>query len=300
MSAYLISIATFTGFFMMLALALNLQWGVTGMVNFGIAGFYGVGAYTSGLLSAKVGLPSEVTILVAPVVAAGLGACLAFLSLRLRDDFLAIVTLGFGEFVRLILLNEDQITNGPRGLPIPDRPLAGLFDRGDYALFYLALVAFFVILSYLIVERLRKAPYGRVLRAIREDDVVASVLGKHVLRFRVQVFALGSAIMGLAGALYAHYAQNVSPDVFTPMVAIFIWMSVIVGGAGNNRGLLIGAGVVMAILEGSRFLGDAVTFISAPDLSALRIIVIGLVLILMIRFRPEGLVPEPKFKASDA
>ena len=126
--------------------------------------------------------------------------------------------------------------------------------------------------------------------------MVAAVLGKNVLGFRVQVFAIGAAFMGLAGALYAHYTQNISPDVFTPMVAIFIWMSVILGGAGNNKGLLVGAGLVMLLLEGTRFLGDFVTFLDAEKLSAIRIILIGATLILVLRYRPKGLLPEERFR----
>lgn len=295
MSAYLISMATFVGFFMILALALNLQWGMTGMVNFGIAGFYALGAYCSGLLSTKLGWPVGLTIPLACLAGLAAGALVALLSMRLREDFLAIVTLGFGEVVRLIALNEDQITEGPRGLKIDARPFADMFDRETYALVYLALVAASVAGVFLIVEMIRRSPMGRTLRAIREDDTVAEVLGKNVLRHRIQVFALGGAFMGLAGALYAHYVQNISPEVFMPMVAIFIWMSVIVGGAGNNWGLLVGAGIVMTILEGTRFLGDFIAFLDAEKLSAIRIILIGVLLIVIVRVRPKGLIPEPKF-----
>lgn len=296
MSAYLISMATFVSFFMILALALNLQWGLTGMVNFGIAGFYAVGAYGSGLLTQKLGWPVGLAIPAAAVAGLVAGAIVALLSIRLREDFLAIVTLGFGEMVRLIVLNEDQITEGPRGLRIEARPLAGMFDRETYPLAYLGLMLCVVAVVFVICERIRRAPMGRTLRAIREDDVVAETLGKNMLRMRIQVFAIGSGFMATAGALYAHYVQNISPEVFMPMVAIFIWMSVIVGGAGNNWGLLIGAGVVMAILEGTRFLGDFIAFLDAEKLSAIRIILIGALLIVIVRFRPQGLIPEPRFR----
>jgi len=219
----------------------------------------------------------------------------ALLSIRLREDFLAIVTLGFGEIIRLIVLNEDQITEGPRGLKIDARPFAGIFDRESYPLVYLALVAAVVALTFFVAERIRRAPLGRTLRAIREDDVVAEVLGKNILLHRVTIFAIGAGFMGVAGALYAHYIQNISPEVFMPMVAIFIWMSVIVGGAGNNWGLLVGAGIVMTILEGSRFLGDFIEFLDAEKLSAIRIILIGALLIIILRVRPRGLLPEPRF-----
>ncbi len=294
--AYLISIATYVGFFMLLALALNLQWGMTGMVNFGVAGFYAIGAYTSGLLTQSLGVPVGLAMPTAALAGFVAGAVVALLSIRLRSDFLAIVTLGFGETVRLITLNEDEITGGPRGLPIDARPFAGMFDREVYPLVYLGLVWAVVALAFVIAETIRRAPLGRTLRAIREDDVVAEVLGKNLLAHRVSVFAIGGAFMGAAGALYAHYVQNISPEVFLPMVAIFIWMSVIVGGAGNNWGLLLGAGIVMTILEGSRFLGDVVPGLDAEKLSAIRIILIGVLLIVILRVSPRGLLPEPRFR----
>ncbi|MFT6299500.1 MAG: branched-chain amino acid transport system permease protein [Yoonia sp.] len=287
--------ATYAGFFMILALALNLQWGLTGMVNFGIAGFYALGAYTSGLLSAKAGWPLGVTIPAAVLVGLVAGGLVALLSMRLREDFLAVVTLGVGEMIRLVLLNEDQITEGPRGLRIEAQPFRDMISVDSYPFFYLCLVALSVAVIFLICERIRTSPMGRTLRAIREDDVVAGVLGKNVFRHRVQIFALGGGFMGLAGALYAHYTQNISPEVFMPMVAMFIWMSVIVGGAGNNRGLLIGAGTVIMFLEGTRFIGDVAPWLDAEKMSSLRIITIGMLLIVTLRVRPRGLLPEPKF-----
>ena len=295
MTVYLVSMLTYVGFFMILALALNLQWGMTGMVNFGIAGFYALGAYTSSLLTVDAGWPFVAGVSAAGAVGLIAGIGVSFLSVRLRDDFLAIVTLGFAELVRLVALNEDWLTRGPRGLPIDVRPLSDVFDRDGYGWFYLGIVMLTVAVAFLIFERLRRSPYGRVMKAIREDDVVAATLGKDVLRVRVQVFALGSMFMGIAGALYAHYTQNISPEHFTPTVAIFIWMSVIAGGAGNNKGLLIGAGLVMTLLEGTRFLGDAISFLDAEKLASIRIIVIGVLLILVIRFRPRGILPEEKF-----
>ncbi|MFK5980936.1 MAG: branched-chain amino acid ABC transporter permease [Rhizobiaceae bacterium] len=298
MTAYLISMATFAGFFMILALALNLQWGMTGMVNFGIAGFYATGAYTSGLLTTDAGWPFLAGFFAAGLLAMVFGVGLALLSMRLRDDFLAIVSLGFAELVRLFILNEDWLTHGPRGLPIEVRPMAGYFGREGYALFYLGLVAVIILFIFLINEHIRKSPYGRVMKAIREDDLVAQTLGKDVRRTRIQIFALGAFFMGLAGSLNAHYIQNISPDAFTPVIAIFIWMCVITGGAGNNKGLLIGAGLVMLLLEGTRFLGDIFSFLDAEKSSAIRIIIISVLLILVIRFRPEGIMPEEKFEGS--
>ncbi len=297
MTAYLVAIATYAGFFMILAQALNLQWGMTGMVNFGIAGFYAIGAYTGALLSTKAGVMPEAALVLGGVAGGLAGFVVGLLSIRLREDYFAIVTLGFGEIVRLFVLNEAWLTEGSRGLKIDRRPFEFGLPNESYALLYLGVVALVVLVIHLVCERIRRSPYGRVLRAIREDDVVAGVLGKNVLRFRLQVFAVGGAFMGLAGAMFAHYIQNISPDTFMPIVAIFIWMSVVVGGAGNNRGLLIGAGFVMLILEGSRFLADFTDLVTSQQLSSIRIILIGLILMAVLRFRPRGLMPEPRFRS---
>lgn len=292
MIEYFISIGTYVGFAVILALALNLQWGIAGMVNFGIAGFYALGAYTSAILTTTLGWPFLAGLVAAAAVGWVAGLFLALLSLRLSGHHLAIVTMGFGETVRLIALNEDWLTGGPRGLPIDVRPMRHAFNRQDYAIFYFAVVIIAVTVIYFTLERIRKAPLGRTLRAIRDDATVVEVLGKNVFGFRVRTFALGGLMMGAAGSLYAHYTQNISPDHFLPMTSITIWMAVILGGAGNNRGVLLGALTTMFVLEGSRFAGNLMPGVSSETLSSLRIIAIGVLLILIIRYRPQGILPE--------
>ncbi len=299
MTAYLVSIVTAAGFFMLLALALNLQWGLTGMINFGVAGFYGLGAYASALVTERLGLSFAGGLLAAILVGSLFGLLVASLSIRLSGDFLAIATLGFAEVVHLILLNEDWLTRGPRGMPVPTRPFADQFDRDSYGWFYLLLIGAAVALLYFIVERIRRAPFGRVLRAIREDELVTATLGKNVLAFRLTAFVIGSAAMAAAGSLYAHYVQSISPDHFTTSIAIVVWMSVIVGGPGNNRGLLLGAGAVMILIEGTRFLGNIVPYLDAERLSSLRLIIVGVLLIVTLHLRPQGLLPEPRTRAAD-
>ena len=190
MTAYLISMATYVGFFMILALALNLQWGMTGMVNFGIAGFYALGAYTSGLLTTKAGWPVGLAMPMAAVTGMVAGALVALLSIRLREDFLAVVTLGFGEIVRLIALNEDQITEGPRGLKIDARPFAGMFDRETYPLVYLALVAAVVALTFFVAERIRRSPL--VMRVIAR-----ALVGSRFFRAWASIFCTARELRNL-------------------------------------------------------------------------------------------------------
>jgi branched-chain amino acid transport system permease protein len=292
MTFYLIAIATSAGFYLLLALALNLQWGLTGLVNFGVAGLYALGAYASALATERLGLPFLIALPMAALVGALAALLLAALSARLSGDYLAIVTLGFAELVRLVAMNEDWLTRGPRGLAIATRPLPDGLSREGAAIGYLLLVLAAVVMAFWALERIRRAPMGRVLRAIREDALVPATLGRDVQGFRLRAFAIGGALMGVAGSLYAHWVLSITPDHFQTPVTIITWMAVVIGGAGNNRGLVLGAFLVVGIVEGTRFLGGVLPGIDAERLSALRIVLIGVLLILAIRFRPQGLIPE--------
>ena len=290
MIAYLIAIATLVGIRALVTLGLNVQWGLTGLVNLGAVAFFAVGAYTAALLAVS-GAPLFAAWPAAVVLAAGAGAALAMVALRLREDYLAIVTLGFGEVLRLFLLNETWLTRGANGVTGIPRPLHAQF-AGHYDLFYLALVLTSVALVYLALERLRRSPFGRVLRAIREDEVVAAVAGKPVFRFKVQAFALGAGVAGLAGILFAHYLAYIEPNMFLPQESLFVWLALILGGSGNNRGALLGSVVLLGLLEGSRFLKDVIPFLTGVRLAAVQQILVGVVLVVLMIRRPEGLLPE--------
>lgn len=292
MSAYLTTILILVCEAALIGLALNLQWGLAGLVNFGVVGFVAVGAYATALLGPEVGwLPA---MLMAAALSALLSGGLALLSIRLEENYLAIVTIGFGEVVRLVLLNEDWLTNGALGIADIVRPFAslgGAFGSDTiFLLFALALVA----ISFLILEGLTRSPFGRAIRAIRDDATVSAALGKPVFALRVRAFAIGGAIMGLAGALHAFYLTYIDPTQFTPIVTAYAFMAVIAGGRGSNIGLLLGAGSIMALLEGTRFLKDFISVIDGTQLSALRLGLIGVGIILLLIFRPQGLVSEPK------
>lgn len=293
MDAYLVAILTIAGIYVILALALNLQFGLTGLVNFGVVGFFGLGAYASGITTETYGAPFLGGLAVALLAGAVAGVFLALLSLRLSGDFLAIVTLGFAETIRLVFNNEDWLTNGPRGFIIMTRPVFDGLGRTAAAWMVLGVVVIAAVLVFMLMLRLANTPYGRVLRAIREDDLVPATLGKNVFVYRLQSFVIGSMIMAAGGSLYAHYVQTITPENFITPVAILVWMSVIVGGPGNMIGTVVGALVVVTIYEGSRFLAPWLSFLDAEQVSALRFIVIGSVLIFVIRYRPEGLLPEP-------
>jgi branched-chain amino acid transport system permease protein len=288
--AYLTAIATLVGVRALLTLGLNVQWGLTGLVNLGVVAFFAIGAYTSALL-AVAGAPLAVAWPAAIVLATAAGAGLATIALRLREDYLAIVTLGFAEVLRLFLLNEAWLTRGANGVTGIPRPLHARF-AGHYDLAYLALVVVAVVLAYAALERVRRSPFGRVLRAIREDETVAAVAGKPVFRFKVQAFALGAAVAGLAGILFAHYLAYVEPNMFLPQESLLVWLALILGGSGNNRGALLGSAVLLGLLEGSRFAKDVIPFLTGVRLAATQQILVGVVLVVLMVRRPEGLLPE--------
>jgi len=291
MSAYLVTVLTLVAIAGIAALALNLQWGLCGMVNFGLAGFYALGSYTCALL-ALAGLWPLLALLAAALVAAFAAAVVSVLSARLSEDFLAITTLGFAEVVHLVALHENWLTRGALGLPGVPRPFVGMVGAEAYPLFFMALAWALLLAVFIVLEALARAPFGRALRAVREDELVAASLGKNVLWLRARAFAIGGAVLGVAGALHAFYYTYVNPAQFTPILTAYAFMAVIIGGRGSNRGLLLGVVSVMVLLEGTRFLKDLIPFLDAAQLAALRLILIGLGLILLLIFRPQGLLPE--------
>jgi len=288
--AYLTAIAILVGIRALLTLGLNVQWGLTGLVNLGVVAFFAVGAYTSALLAVG-GAPLALAWPAGIALAAAGGAAMATIALRLREDYLAIVTLGFAEVLRLFLLNEAWLTRGANGVTAIPRPFHARF-AAHYDLFYLLLVLATVALAYAALERLRRSPFGRVLRAIREDETVAAVSGKPVFRFKVQAFALGAGIAGAAGILFAHYLAYVEPNMFLPQESLLVWLALILGGSGNNRGALVGSAVLLGLLEGSRFAKDVIPFLTGVRLAAVQQILVGVVLVVLMIRRPEGLLPE--------
>jgi branched-chain amino acid transport system permease protein len=281
MQNYLVAMAVFAGLYALLALGLNVVWGMTGMINLGLAGFFAVGAYASALASKNGGVPIAAGIAAAAVAAAAAGALMAVTTARLRGDYLAIITLGFSEVVRLVASNELWLTNGTDGISgIPGPWL------------YLGIVVLTVAVIFLACQRLRHSPYGRALRAIRDDDQVASVAGKPVIAFKVQAFALSAAILGVAGALWAHYTSFIAPEAFAPLVTIYIVLALTAGGTGNNVGALVGAVLVVFFMEATRFATGWIGALAPVQIAALREALIGAGLLLVLRLRPHGLVPE--------
>ena len=288
--------------FAIVCLGLNVQWGQTGLFNVGIAGFVGVGAYASAILTVPaspghlygLGLPIWAGWAGAMAAGAGLSAAVGWLTIRMRSDYLAITTFGVAVMLGLVFRNAEPLTGGSFGLAFVPRLFAGLQGRAlAFNLANLALVAALVLAVFAVLEHLARSPWGRALRAVREDEVAAEALGKHPFRLRLQAFALGGAIMALGGAVQGHFTGFVAPGSYLPMLTFQVWAMLIVGGSGNNRGAVAGAVLVWAIWAASAALIAAVVPAGEQARAAsLQIVAIGVALCLVLLARPQGLLPE--------
>lgn len=284
------------------SLGLNLQWGYTGLFNIGVAGFFLVGAYSYAIVSgpaygAHLGgfdMPFLVGLLAAMGVAALVGLIVGIPTLRLRSDYLAIATIGIAEILRLVSLNARSLTGGSRGASGIDRPLSHIInDNLGANIVYFGLVAAIVVVVYLALEAMVKSPWGRVLKAIREDESAASSLGKNAFSFRLQSFVIGCGIMGLAGALNASFIGFISPTDFLPILTFQVWAMLILGGSGNNFGAILGSILVWALWTSTGSVAQAILPAGMQVKGgALQVIIIGLVLMTFLVVRPRGLVGE--------
>jgi branched-chain amino acid transport system permease protein len=309
----LTNVALFCSFsivYAVLAIGFNLQWGYTGLFNAGIAGFFLIGAYTAAIVTTPFDPPVVLgNVVIVPghwgglswpfvagailaMVFSGLAAALiAIPTLRLRADYLAIATLAFAEIIRRVAINFDTFTGGTNGITRiprlvtydPPDPFAG-------GMVLLGVGAFVLLAVFLVMTFAVESPWGRILRAIREDEVATMALGKNTLLSKVQAFALGGAIMGLAGALFIVTKSYLDPQDFAPALATFpIWVMVIVGGAASNRGVILGAFLLYGMEYVSVLLKD---YVASDKIFYFRLMIIGALLIILIMFRPQGLLPE--------
>lgn len=292
MLTYALTVLVFGGIYALLALGLNLMWGMAGMVNLGVLGYYAMGGYTSAILTTYFGFPVFSGIIAGTLMAALMGAATCVGLVKLRDDYLAIATLGFAQVLALIAQNEIWLTNGTDGIPQIPRLISDLRGESFNAVYLLICLSIGAIV-FVAMEIVRRSPFGRVLRAIRDDALVAATAGKYVFGFQMKALAVGSAIMGLAGAIYAHYLGFISPEVFQPQLLIYIFLALILGGRGNNVGAVAGAFLVVIIVEGTRFMAGLIPGLSAVQVSAIRQIIIGVGFIVVLQNWPRGIFPEP-------
>jgi branched-chain amino acid transport system permease protein len=288
--------------FAIVALGLNLQWGFTGLFNVGVAGFVAIGAYTSALVTTPElagrmggwGWPVALGWLAAMATSGIAGFFVGAIALRLRHDYLAITTFGIAVTIQLIANNATKLTGGPFGVQFIPKPMQSWLGTGlPWTIAYLCLALAVLALSYFALESLVRSPWGRVLRAIREDEDAAKSLGKQAFVFRMQSFVIGSMLMGLGGAVYAHFVGYVAPEDFLPILTFQIWAMLIVGGSGNNRGAILGAFVVWCFWAAAgSLLRDWIPQAQQARAAALQVVLIGTLIAVMLVLRPKGIIKE--------
>jgi branched-chain amino acid transport system permease protein len=271
------------GMFVLMALGLNIVVGKSGLLDLGYVAFFAIGAYSQAILSTMFGWNTWTVLPIGIGLAMVSGVILGLPALRLRGDYLAIITLGFGEIVRIIALNI-EVTGGPNGIPgIPNPPsfLGIKFDLENPRNFFYIVVAM-ILLTIWMIRRFTIRRPGRAWEAIRQDEDVAALMGVNTLVYKLWSFVIGAAVGGAAGVIYASKVMVISPDMFKFELSILILACVVFGGIGNIWGVIVGGAVLAYIPERIRFLTEA------------RQLVFGLVLIIMMNLRPDGLLPRKK------
>ncbi len=286
---YLLHLIIMIGIYVMVSASLNLMIGYTGMLNLGHVGFFGIGAYTSVLLTHPVyglGLPFSVGLLGGAAMALLGGYFIGIPSLKLRGDYLAIATLGFGEIMRAVFKNWQSLTRGPLGIPaIPKATIFGYTLATKESMAMVVIVA--TLICLIVLWKIIHSPFGRTLKAIREDEIAAISLGKEVRRYKMTALCISACIAGIAGVFYAHYISFIDPTTFSFSESVIFVCMVILGGMGSFWGSVLGAIVIILLPQPLRFLG-----FHADIVGALRQILFAAILITMMLWKPQGLISE--------
>jgi branched-chain amino acid transport system permease protein len=286
---FVLGAAVVASIYGILAVSLNMQAGETGLLNFGLVGFYGIGAYATGI-GALHGVPWLLSIVIGMVVAAAAGAFVGRLGRTLGAEYWAIATLALAELTRIVALNSDSLTKGPQGITAVRAFFPGL-DSNARDLAWLALGIAVLAVCALIAWRLDRTQYGRVLRLVREREEIAASLGHDVIGAKVRVMAISAPMAALAGSLYTHYLAFIGPSQLLPFATFLVWTMIVVGGLGNVWGVIAGAVLMEFLYDATRFIDD-VFAIPTENAGGLRILVVGVALLGFLYFRPGGLIPE--------
>lgn len=287
---YLYHLLVMINIYTILALSLNLLVGYAGLLSMCQASFYGLGAYISTLLIMRAGFGFIPSLIIAIGGSVMLSYLISFPSLRLRGDYFVLATLGFQVITFAILYNWISVTRGPYG--IPGIPSPRIFSASIDSVFsYFVFTLLISILCGLMFYLISYSPFGRSLKAIREDEIAAAALGKNIIRFKVTAFAVSAGFAAVAGVLFAGYMRHIDPTSFTLNESIFIISIIIIGGSGNLSGPIIGT-VLMVLLP------EILRFLHIPDSVAanMRQIIYGLLIIIIMRFMPQGISGEYKFE----
>lgn len=293
----LLTVVTVGGIYAILALGLNLQLGYTGLINFGIVAYFAAGAYAyviavqpppSGTDTYLVGLglPIGGGVVAGCAAAVVLALLTGWPCLRLRGEYLALMTFAFAQVFESFIVNATSITNGTRGFNGLAQPFAASFPAASYGVVFAGLVVLFLLVVFVVAQRLVRAPFGRTLLAIQDDEVAAALAEKPIQRYRMQVFLLGGLVYGLAGVLYAWYSTVVTPGQFSTDITVIVFIALALGGIGSNIGAVVGAVILVAFEELTRVL--AVDPAIEERIGAVRLALLGLLFIVLLRLRRGG------------
>jgi branched-chain amino acid transport system permease protein len=281
---YVLHLLVLAGLYAILAISLNLVAGYCGLLSVAHAAFYGIGAYAVAILTVRLELPFAIALAVGGVIAGVCGALIAVPALRLHDDYFVLASFAFQMIIFSVLNNWVAVTGGALGVTAIPAP-AFLGFRVESRAGFLALVLLIAAITSEMARRVTSAPFGRVLKAIREDEVLAQALGKNVVRCKVTIFVMAAILASIAGGLYAAYLSVIDPSSFTVMESIFILSIVIIGGAGSFWGPILGTAVLITLPEALRFLGLPVALAAN-----VRQMLYGALLTVLMIWRPQGFV----------
>ncbi len=283
---YLIHIAILISIYAILGLSLNLVVGFTGLLSVTQAAFYGIGAYATAILLVSTGMNFFLAMFIGMIITGIIALVMGFVLSKFKDDYYALGSFGFNVIIYSIFLNWQSLTNGPLGIPGIPRPTLFGFTFSENA-WFLVLSAGCAVAIYFICQFITKSSFGRVLKAIREDDKAIAVFGYRTLWYKLAIFVISAVMAAVAGSLFASYITFIDPSSFTLTESIFILAIVILGGLASNKGAIWGAVFLILLPEILRFVGF-------PDEIAaqMRQVVYGLILILLMLYRPQGLVGE--------
>lgn len=287
---YLLHILILIGIYIILSVSLNLIVGYTGLLSIAHAAFYGIGAYVAALMALNLHSSFLVNIICAIIISGLLGALVGVPALRIRDDYFVIASFAFQVITFSVLNNWVSLTGGPMGLPGIPQPVIFGWKVSSH-LSFLFLVGFFCALILWMTHRIVHSPFGRVLKAIREDEVFAQAMGKNVAVYKVLIFVIGAGMAAVAGSMYAYYISFIDPTSFTVMESIFIISIVIIGGAASLWGSVIGAVVLVTLPELLRFVG-----LPSSVAANVRQILYGGLLVVFMMWRPQGFLGEYSFQ----
>lgn len=291
---FFLLILIYSGIYALMAIGQNLITGYTGMLSLCQAGFFAIGAYATAILTTS-GWSFWATLPISALLAALFGVLIGLPTLRLKGDYLAIATLGFGEIVRNVLNNWDSLTGGPMGIQrIPMVTIFGFTINPYKKWAFLVMVIIIVIIAFYLFERLGRSRMGRALQAIRDDEIAAASMGINVTKYKVWAFAIGASVAGIAGSLQAVFALSVTPGSYTFMVSIMVLCMVVLGGMGNFYAVILGAFIIQLI---SYF--PQLTGLSSVIPPQFKQILFGLILVVMMIWRPQGIIGVRSYRVGE-